>query len=82
MDWKKIVAAANRSETIRIVAGKAILAEGKSSMDGDTLCVKCDPLTAKGTARYVRITVDDQDYVRAERRPRPAGRPQGGTSGS
>ena len=73
MDWDKTVAAANRGEWMRIVAGQALLAEGESFMDGDTLCIKCGKLTAKGTARYVRITVADQDYVRAERPRRPRG---------
>ena len=75
MDWNKTGAAAKRGERMKIMAGDTVLAQGESYMDGETLCIKCDPLTAKGTARYVRITIGDQDYVRAARRP-------GGRSGS
>ena len=70
MDWEKTVAAAKRNEWITVRAGNVILAEGESFMDGDTVCIKCDPRSGKGTARYVRLTVAGQDYLVAER-PRP-----------
>ena len=58
MDWEEIVEAAKRHERLIIKAGGVVVARGESYMEGDILCIKCDPKSGGGIKRYKR-----DDYV-------------------